>query len=249
MVQELLSSQHPYDCCDDTLINCLKEKPTCRLVIRLANNICWRVAQGQEREKIIRAMSRRARSMLSTGTVAKMDISGFPAAGIKEAPVVLVEYACARCPYCSKVTPEVYNAVIKGPLKEKAKLVFKPFPIRSHPFSKESGLAFMAAAQMGLFWDYVLYFYDRFDDFCVKKQAKWAEAIGMDRKSFETLMVDPEIQKRLLQSKKEGIVNKVGATPTFFINGRKYVGDLNIEELIDVVEEEYERVKGMVYKK
>jgi hypothetical protein len=27
LAQELLSAQHPYDCCDGTIIECLKEKP------------------------------------------------------------------------------------------------------------------------------------------------------------------------------------------------------------------------------
>ena len=34
--QKLLSSQYPYDCCDETLAICLKEKKVCSLVYRLA---------------------------------------------------------------------------------------------------------------------------------------------------------------------------------------------------------------------
>lgn len=45
-----------------------------------------------------------------------------------------------------------------------------------------------------------------------------------------------------MESKKEGLRNEVNETPTFFINDRKYVGDLELEELVDVLEEEYERV-------
>ena len=38
------------------------------------------------------------------------------------------------------------------------------------------------------------------------------------------------------------------ATPAFFINGRRFAGDLGIGELIDVLEEEYERVSGREYR-
>ena len=69
----------------------------------------------------------------------------------------------------------------------------------------------------------------------------------MGRAQFEAAMADDRTRARLVNSKKEGIVNKVDATPTLFINGRKYVGDLNPKEIIDVVEEEYEQLRGARY--
>ena len=163
--------------------------------------------------------------------------------------MTLVEYACARCPYCAIITPKLHESVMNGPLKGKAKFYFKTFPIRSHEYSKETGLAFVAAAEMGHFWDFLLHSYKNFDNFCIKKQAEWAVAAGLDKDTFTKLVADMEIRGRLVASKKEGIVNKVDATPTFFINGRKFVGELSAEELIDVIEEEYDRQKGIEYLK
>jgi len=107
----------------------------------------------------------------------------------------------------------------------------------------------MAAAEMGKFWEFVLHSYENFDHFCVKKQAAWAEAAGMEKAAFEKLVADAAIRDRVVASKKEGIVNKVEATPTFYINGRKYFGDMNIAEMIDVLDEEYERIQGIEYRK
>ena len=42
LAMTLLNSQHAYACCDSTLKKCLKRKPVCRLVKRLANDICRR---------------------------------------------------------------------------------------------------------------------------------------------------------------------------------------------------------------
>jgi protein-disulfide isomerase len=246
LAQKLLFAQHPYDCCDGTLIECLKEKQVCALAFRLAENICRRVAAKEDKEKITRALSRRARSMME-GKKSKIDLEKYPALG--EGPVTVTVYACARCPFCAKLTPKLHDAVVKGQLKDKVKLYFKVFPIRNHEFSKETGLAFMAAAELGKFWEFVLHSYAKFDDFCVKKQLKWAEEAGMERAAFEKLMADAAIRDRVVASKKEGIVNKVEATPTFFINGRKYFGDMNIEEMIDVLEEEYDRIEGIEYRK
>ena len=249
LAQKLLSTQHPYDCCDDTILNCLKKKPTCSLTFRLAENICRRIAEKQDAATIKRALSRRAKSMLPTNRKASIDLTGATVAGDPNSPVTLVEYACARCPFCAKITPQIYDAVTKGSLKGKVKLYFKVFPIRGHEFSKETGLGFVAAEKLNRFWEFLLYSYRYFDSFCIAKQVSWADEAGMDRAAFERLVADPVTRQLLVESKKEGIVNKVDATPTFFINGRKYFGENSFEEIFDVLEEEYQSIKGLKYKK
>jgi protein-disulfide isomerase len=247
LAKALLDSQHPYDCCDDTISACLKKKPVCNLAYRLAENICRRVADNQDKQKIMRGLSRRARSMMPQKKVT-IGLAGLPVAGDPKSPITAVEYACARCPYCSKLTPKLYEAVTEGRLKGKVKLYFKPFPIRSHEYSKESGLAYVAAAKLGEFWAFMLYSYEHFDSFCVMKQTDWAEAVGMDRAAFEAAMADPVTRSLLVESKKEGIVNGVDATPTIFIDGRKFVGDMSYEEVVDVLEEAYDKAQGKTYR-
>jgi protein-disulfide isomerase len=249
IAQKILASEYPYDCCDDTIAKCLKQKPICSLVYRLAENICRRVAAGQDEQRIRRALSRRARTVMQGGRKVSIKLNGLPAVGEAGAPITLVEYACARCPYCSRITPDLYRAVTEGRLKGKVKLYFKLFPIRGHKYGKEGGLAFMAAAKLGRFWDYLLYSYERFDQYCPALQAQWAGKVGMDEAEFERIVNDPATREALIKSKKEGIVNKVDATPTFYINGKKYQGEVRTKEVIDFLEEEYERIKGMTYRK
>ena len=61
-------------------------------------------------------------------------------------------------------------------------------------------------------------------------------------------MADPASRRWLVEMKKEGIVNDVEATPTFFVNDRKYQAELSPEEVIDVLEEEFDRIKGIRYR-
>ena len=246
---ELLSSQYPYDCCDETIAECLKHERVCALAWRLSENVCRRVADGQKKEKIVRALSRRARSMMPSGHKAGIELGGMPGAGDANAPVVLVMYACARCPLCSTVTPLMYDAVSKGPLTGKVRLYFKTFPIRSHEYSKEAGQGLVAAARMGKFWEFVLHSFEHFDEFSVEKQRTWAGEVGLDEEVFEKLLADREGRDILIRNKKEGLRNKVDATPSFFIDGRRFVGDVEMPELIDVLEEEYERLSGGEYRK
>jgi protein-disulfide isomerase len=186
--------------------------------------------------------------VLAGGRKAKISLMGLSVAGDARAPITLVEFACPRCPYCATMTPTIYEAVVNGRLQGKVKLFFKTFPLRGHRGSKESGLAFVAAQKLGHFWEFVLYFYQRYELFSVLGLAQWAEAVGMDQGAFRRAMSDPASRRWLVEMKKEGIVNDVEATPTFFVNDRRYLAELTPEEVIDVLEEEFERIKGIQYR-
>jgi protein-disulfide isomerase len=247
LAERLLASEYVYDCCDETIARCLEARPTCALAVRLAENVCRRVAAGQDEARIRRALSRRARSMVGGGSLAEVDLSSAPIVGKPDAPVTVVVYACARCPYCSRLVPAIYRAVTAGSLQADARLVFRTFPIRGHEHSTEAGLAFVAAEAMGKFWEFLLYAYGHFQTFSVEAQPDWAAAVGLDPVAFSARMADPATREALVASKKEGLVNGVEETPTLFINGRRWVGDLDIDEVIDAVEEEAARVRGRTW--
>lgn len=240
---KLLGSEHPYDCCDDTIARCLAARPTCALAVRLADNICRRVAAGEDEIRIRRGLSRRARSMLGGGPLASVDLTTAPVAGEEGAPVTVVVYACARCPYCAKLVPLLHGE-LQGRLKGRARLVFRTFPIRGHEGSTEAGLAFTAAARMGRFWEYALLSYGRFEEFSPERLHAWATETRLDADAFAAHLADPATRDELVAIKKEGLVNGVAETPTLFINGRRWTGDLTLSELVDAIEEEADRVKG-----
>jgi hypothetical protein len=126
-------------------------------------------------------------------------------------------------------------------------MVFRTFPIRGHEGSTEGGLAFVAAGALGRFWAFLLHSYARFDSFSVDKQAAWAAEVGLDPAAFAALMADPATRETLVASKKEGLANGVEETPTLFINGRRWVGDLEAVEILDAVAEEAARVRGELW--
>jgi protein-disulfide isomerase len=247
LAQEILQSEHPYDCCDDTIAACLAREKVCRLAHRLAENVCRRVSAGEAKKKIARALSRRAQTMLP-GKKAQIDLSTAPPAGSAEAPVEVVVYACARCPFCSKILPKLYSAFTSGALKGKARLHLRVFPIRGHEGSKEGGLALLAASRMGKSWPLLLEIYERFDAFRVDTLPAWASEAGLDKAEYERLYKDKETVSGLVASKKEGIRNKVSATPTFFLDGRRFMGEATAEEIVDLAEELYERKKGLTHR-
>jgi len=181
------------------------------------------------------------------GSPAAIDFAAAHIFSPAEPPVTVVIYACARCPYCSQLIPALYEAVKDGPLKDHARLAFPIFPIRGHEGSTEAGLGFAAAAAMGRFWPFMLHAYQHFDEYSAERQLEWAAAVGLDRDDFSAHLRDPATRETLVSSKKEGLVNGVEETPTVFLNGRRWVGDLTIGELVSAIEEETDRVRGNIW--
>jgi protein-disulfide isomerase len=243
----LMARIYPHDCCDDTLAACLEKNP-CRLVDSLAGDVCRRVADKQDDAEILRLIEQRGASMLGTGKPAEIDLSANEVAGEGNAPVTVVVYACARCPFCSKSVPAIYQEVTAGSLKGKARLAMRVFPVKSHEYSKEGGLALVAAQKLGRFWPYLLLLYKSFDEFCVGRLSGWATDVGLDEAVFGAEMKKGTTTKALVDSKKEGLRNQVEATPTYFINGKLYKGDLKNLALREAIEEEFDRVSGTLCK-
>jgi protein-disulfide isomerase len=101
-----------------------------------------------------------------------------------------------------------------------------------------------AAAKLGKFWPFVLKLYEQFHSYDPARLREYAAAVGADPKRFDELMRDGSLRSRLVESKKEGVRNGVESTPALFIDGHRYTGELELPVVIDVVEEEYDRVSG-----
>ncbi len=243
-VDKILKETHGYGCCTDTVASCLKSHPSCKTLNYIKENICFRVKKGESESKILKRVALRKKSLESSQIKAVIDLKKSKAAGNPQAPVTLVVYACSRCPFCARLVPELYKAVTDGNLKNRVKLYFKPFPLKSHKYSKEGGLAMIAALKMGKFWPYILKLYGEFNDFSVDKLASFAKQTALDPDRFTKIMKDPKTRKDLVDSKKEGLVNRVTATPQLFINGKKYVNFLDINEITSALNEEYDSIKA-----
>jgi protein-disulfide isomerase len=240
VAHEIFAAMHPYDGCDATFEQCLARKPPHPTVLRLADDICRQVRDGRSQSDIERALAKRAQSILPTSKSSILTIDENTLAGDPEAPVCVVIYACARCPFCRVFVTALHKEVTQGSLKGKVRLYFRPFPLKGHPGSTEAGLAMLSASRLKKFWPFVLTVYDRFDTFDTKLLPEWAAEVGMDQATFEKLMADPATRKALVAAKQEGLRNEVEATPTLFIGGRRYVYDVSLEVVIDVLHEAYE---------
>jgi hypothetical protein len=101
----------------------------------------------------------------------------------------------------------------------------------------------VAAAKLGRFWPLLLKVYEQYDSFCPERLGTWAVEAGLARQEFEAAMTDSRIRQLLVESKREGLRNKVAETPALFVDGRRYLYDLAPESVVDVLEEAYEAAR------
>lgn len=147
--------------------------------------------------------------------------------GPAEASVIIVEYSDFQCPACRAAV---------APLKEIIKLydgkvlfTFKHYPLEQvHQWARLAAKSADCAGRQGKFWE--------FHDILYEKQAEWsgedgsvkiaayAKALKLDETAFTACVADPATDALVSREAQEGEDRWVGSTPTFFINGKRFVG-------------------------
>lgn len=155
-------------------------------------------------------------------------------AGNPEAPIELVEYGDYECPFCGNAYPIVKD--IQQRLGNELKFVFRNFPLRNvHPNAFTAALATEAAGLQNKFWEMHDVVFENQKALDKENIFQFASEIGLDVKRFKD-----DIQQKALADKVEkdfetGLRSGVNRTPTFFINGKKYEGSYNRDELFQTL--------------
>ncbi|MBL1257526.1 DsbA family protein [Methylocystis sp. Sn-Cys] len=158
--------------------------------------------------------------------------------GDANAPVTIVEYASMTCSHCAAFHHEVYPALKKNYIDTgKAKFILREFPL--DPLATA---AFMLARELGDKRDAVV-------DLLFAQQKNWAfvdkpldglasvlKQAGLSQDKFEAVLKDQALYEkvnavRTRANEKFG----VNSTPTFFINGDKYTGEITIDDFGKII--------------
>ena len=239
IAQQLMDEIHSYGWCTDSLTECLKNPDkTCKTPEFLADDICRMVSKNTKKDDVKKNLELRTKAMDPNSKVYTIEIKPEHLWGNPEAKTILTVYLCGRCPYCSRHVPQLIRTLEKSSLKDKIAVNLRYFPIKAHNNSTPAALAIEAAAQLNHAWDYLIKSYDNFDAFTLNQIIVWSRELGLDADKMSTLMKDPAIRATVSNSKKEGLMNGVTTTPTFFINGRRIEGKFDVEEIISMLEEE-----------
>jgi protein-disulfide isomerase len=166
----------------------------------------------------------------------QVDIAGAPLRGEPHAPVTLIEFSDFQCPHCKDLQPILERLLDE--YRGQVRLYFKNYPItRAHPDAASAAAAAVAAGKQGKFWQ----FHDRLfggdqNHEAMSDLEKIAKDLRLDQKRWKG---DMEAAKDFVaKDRTEGEKLEVAATPTLFINGRRYSGPHQYDDIKDWVEEE-----------
>jgi protein-disulfide isomerase len=153
--------------------------------------------------------------------------------GKPDAPITIVEYASLTCPHCAHFDKDVLPKLKEKWIDSgKAKLILRDFPL-DEPAMRAAMVA--RCAPPDRFYPLV--------DTLFADQEKWAAAKdyraalerlaklgGVSDKDFKTCIADKKLEDQVAQSRLTAAQDLgVDATPTFFVNGKKYDGAPTLE--------------------
>jgi len=175
----------------------------------------------------------------------RIDISlqDTPVRGPAGAPLTLVEYADYECPYCQQVQPTLDQ--LEAAFKGKMAFAYKDLPLPMHPHAQKAAEASQCAGLQGKYWEY--------HDLLSKTKAlevsqlkAGARQLGLEPGAFDKCLDSGERAESVKSSQNEAQKLGLLGTPSFFLNGRFFSGNLSYDQMRQLLEDELKRSSARV---
>jgi protein-disulfide isomerase len=171
----------------------------------------------------------------------KVAVAGSPAKGPASAPIELIEFSDFQCPFCLRAYPTV-NQVLST-YGDKIRLVYRHYPLPSHPNARPAAEASQCAAEQGQFWQYYEKLFADQTKLADGDLKQTAAALGMDAARFNACVDSHKYKDRVETDIRDGNEAGVSGTPAFFINGRMLTGAQPFDAFKRIIDEELELKK------
>jgi protein-disulfide isomerase len=167
----------------------------------------------------------------------KIDTTGRPVRGNKDAKVTIVVYDDFQCPYCSRM-----HSVINSSLKtygDRVKVVYKDFPLSDiHPWATRAAVDGQCLASLsgGAFWDYADFVHANGAEISGQKRDEQVQFAKLDKIAGDmgkrhdvdltklNACIKEQPKKLVDASVAEAEKLGINATPAIFVNGQKLDG-------------------------
>lgn len=156
--------------------------------------------------------------------------------GSAQPRVTIVEFADFTCPFCRNNYPAIRTVAIRH--QNTVQLIFRD----RTPDQRSLGLALVAhcAGEQGKFWVMHDKLYQSQSDTLGNNFAQLlslGQSVGLDETIFRDCLISQKYLGLVKKNMESGISLGVNGTPTFFINGAKYVGELSESQLEEIIKE------------
>ena len=156
-------------------------------------------------------------------------------AGSLSAPVILVEYGDYECPDCLNAWPVV--SALRQRLGERLAFVFRHFPQSSiHPHASAAAQAAEAAGIQGKYWEMHDQLFARQKELATLDLTHLALQLGLEIYRFDAGFEQEAYSRKVRDDLAGGQQSGVKGTPTFFINGCRYRGKIEVAAMLEAIE-------------
>lgn len=179
----------------------------------------------------------------------KIDVTGRPTRGNKDAKVVAVNYDDFECPFCSRMHQALFPELLKE-YGDRVVFVYKDYPlVEIHPWATHAAVDAncLAAQNNDAYWDFADYVHanqkeinsdkGREEQFAAidKLTLTQGQKHNLDLGKLQSC-VKAQNDSQVKASMKEGESVGVSATPTLFVNGQQIDGAVPISEVREVLD-------------
>ena len=182
---------------------------------------------------------------LHAGPRVRVETAGSPRLGSPKAPIQVVMFMDFLCPTCRRAAE--YNTSILAAHPHDLSLVVRQFPLDRncntaiprtiHPGSCRLAAAVACAHEQGKFWPFHERTLQRISASGTADPEEDAAVAGLDLDAFRACMGSGRGQAMVQKDIAEGARVGVTGTPTFFVNGVKFVGAITPEQFEELLKE------------
>jgi len=182
--------------------------------------------------------------------VSQLPTEGRPVRGNPDAKVTIVNFDDLECPYCAAMNAEFFPATLDH-YKGLVKFIYLDYPlVEIHPWAMHAAVNAncLAAQNAGAYWNYVDYLHTHGQDVTgpdrdLAKSTAMLDKLASQEGTRESLDAaklgacmakqdDTKIMAEMRSADKVG----VNATPTFFVSGERWAGQLEEHQLWTMID-------------
>lgn len=173
-----------------------------------------------------------------------------PTWGPKSAPILLEVWSDFQCPFCVRLSRTVNK--LKKAYGKKLRIVFHHYPLSFHRQAHIAAQASMAAHEQGKFWKYHDILFKNYRNLKISALLRYAKQAGLNSEAVSYALSTYRYKRYVNQDMQAGKKRSVRATPTSFINGKKFIGAqpfYKFKEKFDAILKEKGKLKPVLRRK
>jgi protein-disulfide isomerase len=155
--------------------------------------------------------------------------------GDAQAAVTLVEYGDYECPFCGQAYLVVKR--LQQLFGKDLCLVYRNFPLtQAHPQAEPAAETAEFAGAHGQYWPAHDALYESQEVLGPPLYAELVNELGLSTAELRQALVQGAYRPKIQADFSGGVRSGVNGTPTFFINGQRHDGELDVQTLAEAIQ-------------